>query len=310
MSQYAMLFEWPTTGGHLDLGRAFSDDGVHWQVLDEAVPRVFYGAYSSDMHFINGKYRIWYSKQNSMEPYDHQIRYVESFDMLTFGNSQLVMSQLDDFGWGYRILAPTVLFKDGLFHMWYMGGSDIGYATSPDGITWTKHPEPVVKNRGAQGVIFDKGIYKMYASAAPYRDIRYLESVDGINWADFGKVLTWTPDTWDKDGVTSPEVIVLGDTYYMWYGGGVAFYPGNWKIGLATSPDGKNWTKHPENPLISPVSPRVSAGVPDVAYMPPMPSKVTGMMAQAITNNSFKLSWAGNPAEEAINLYRVYLSKM
>jgi beta-1,2-mannobiose phosphorylase / 1,2-beta-oligomannan phosphorylase len=36
----------------------------------------------------------------------------------------------------------------------------------------------------------------------------------------------------------------------MWYSGGEKFEPN--AIGYATSPDGLNWTKHPDNPIFRP----------------------------------------------------------
>jgi len=312
--RFAMLFEWPDIHGHLDLGRAFSDDGVNWQLLDEPPPHPLYGAFSSDMHFINGKYRIWYSKADIVT-YRWQIEYVESFDMLSFQNRAVAIAP--EYEWeSFGMLSPTVVLKDGIYHIWYMATgpavtSAIGYATSSDGLTWTKHPDPVLLKYLAQGVIYDEGLYKMYASDSTLETIDYLESPDGINWDLIGEVLAGTPGTWDEKGVTSPEVMRLGDTYYMWYGGGSSWYPGAWKIGLATSPNGIDWTKHPANPLLSPVEPRVSCGVPDVAYTSgaPLPGKVSGLMADAIGDRSLRLSWNENPTAEEISSYRVYLSK-
>ncbi len=55
---------------------------------------------------------------------------------------------------GFAVATPTVLKRDTLFEMWYCGASVediladgdidtlwIGYATSNDGVVWTKHPE-------------------------------------------------------------------------------------------------------------------------------------------------------------------------
>ena len=57
--------------------------------------------------------------------------------------------------WDWRnVIAPRVLFHGNIFHMWYSGTNtylvnreyQIGYATSPDGFTWTKYEHnPVLK---------------------------------------------------------------------------------------------------------------------------------------------------------------------
>lgn len=54
--------------------------------------------------------------------------------------------------------------------------------------------------------------------------------------------------SWDEKAVVEPFVIVDGDTYKMWYGG---FDGTNYRIGYATSPDGKTWTKADDvNPVL------------------------------------------------------------
>jgi len=60
-----------------------------------------------------------------------------------------VPGEWDDLGWN----PGTVLFDDAIYRMWSFARKNegaaygtwrIGYATSPDGIVWTKHPEPVL----------------------------------------------------------------------------------------------------------------------------------------------------------------------
>jgi len=310
---YTMLYECPDIGSLVGLNLAFSDDGIHWTKHGPAPIIDWNVAYSSDSLFLNGKYHIWYSKrETAVPPYGWQIKYIQSSDMINYDYDTLTTVMVEDQDWESRVLSPTVLLRDGLFHMWYMADPDIAYATSPDGLVWTKHG-PVLSHYGAQGVIYDKGIYKMFASRDPYRTIDLLESPDGIHWTNRGEVLAGTPGTWDNQGVTSPDILIIGGIYYMWYGGGVAYWPGNWKIGLATSLDGINWVKHPENPLLVPELPKVSCGVPDVVYRPAvssLPSKVDGLAAENITNSSFKLLWNENPIMEEVTSHRVYLTKV
>lgn len=60
--------------------------------------------------------------------------------------------------------------------------------------------------------------------------------------------------TFDDIGVARPCVIFSEGLYRMYYAG----YDGNrWRIGLATSDDGLNWTRHTDNPVLVP------GGVPD-----------------------------------------------
>ena len=63
---------------------------------------------------------------------------------------------------GSYILHPTVYFDGTTYHMWYTGGGGefgkIGYATSPDSITWTKYSGNPVLTPGDPGSWDDQGI--------------------------------------------------------------------------------------------------------------------------------------------------------
>ena len=58
------------------------------------------------------------------------------------------------------------------------------------------------------------------------------------------------PFDWDHAGVSQPWVIRLGDTFHMWYTGWSS--DNDVYIGHATSQDGLNWTKDPNNPVVGP----------------------------------------------------------
>src|SRR5574341_1780643 len=119
------------------------------------------------------------------------------------GNPVLNIGQAGS--WDSRgAMSSSVLFNGNIYKMWYSGydGSSwkIGYATSNDGINWTKPiPTPLISpNYALDGeidavnpfVLFDGNIYKMwYTSARSYSGsgnevyrIGYTTSSDGINW--------------------------------------------------------------------------------------------------------------------------------
>ena len=118
-------------------------------------------------------------------------------------------------------------YDGSVFHMWYTGGKEttslyrIGYATSPDGFTWTKYNNASTTN-------------------PPY--------------AESDPVLTPSAaGRWDSHGVEAPTVIQEGDSYTMWYNG----YTNSFKaqIGRATSTNGINWIKDTaNNPVLYPGS--------------------------------------------------------
>ena len=166
-----------------------------------------------------------------------------------------------------HVADPSVILNNDVYQMWYEGhdGSNwrIGYATSDDGITWTKHHNNPVLDLGADGewddqsagdptVLFDNGIYKMWYKGndgATWR-IGYATSDDGINWTKHpsNPILNLGDDgEWDDTHVGDPCVLLDNNVYRMWYRGNDV---SNTRIGYATSDDGINWTKYPNNPVL------------------------------------------------------------
>jgi predicted GH43/DUF377 family glycosyl hydrolase len=161
---------------------------------------------------------------------------------------------------------PSVLFEDCTYKMYYSGsdGSNvrIGYATSPDGIVWTKYAGNPVLDLGVPGewddyhvfypfVLFEDGTYKMWYSGSDGSNYRigYATSPDGIVWTKYaGNPLDLdTPGEWDDYSVSAPSVLFEDGLYKMWYSG---FDGSNWRIGYATSSDGIVWTKYAGNPVL------------------------------------------------------------
>jgi len=166
--------------------------------------------------------------------------------------------------WDIEELGDPEVLKDGsVYRMWYWGNDGmidrIGYATSTDGINWTKYG-PVLEP-GAPGtwdssgigelsVIKDGNTYKMWYSGDDGVNgrIGYTVSNDGINWQKCASnpVLDIGPSgSSDDESVTEPSVIKDGNTYKMWF---TANDSG--PVGYAISDDGINWTKYPRNPVL------------------------------------------------------------
>jgi predicted GH43/DUF377 family glycosyl hydrolase len=120
------------------------------------------------------------------------------------------------------------------FRMWYSGRGDvfgaIGHATSPDGITWTKHPAPVL-DHGQPGsadsfaaadpsVLKDGDTWKMWYTGddSSKKRIAYATSQDGVAWTKGGKVISPEDDGVSANvefGAFAPTVWKDGNQFRM-----------------------------------------------------------------------------------------------
>jgi predicted GH43/DUF377 family glycosyl hydrolase len=166
-------------------------------------------------------------------------------------------------------MSPSVLFKNGLYKMWYVGYESswtglytIGYAISEDGVAWNTYTKNPVLTPGSGfdnrwvwlSVVTLDSAMTMYYSG--YDGIRWsvgiATSSDGIGWTKHtgNPVLTvGSPGAWDDNNVWGVSVVKIGPTdYRMWYTG--TRNDGRARIGHATSSDGVHWTKFAGNPIL------------------------------------------------------------
>jgi len=125
--------------------------------------------------------------------------------------------------------------------MWYSGGDQyepdsIGYATSRDGLNWTRHdPNPIFEFDPANPweqhkvtacqVIQDAGWYLMFYIG--FRDIDHAQigvarSRDGVtNWQRHpaNPIIRPGRDKWDHDACYKPFAVFDGSKWLLWYNG-------------------------------------------------------------------------------------------
>lgn len=141
-----------------------------------------------------------------------------------------------------RSFYPAIIKEGGTYRMWYTGtylkngviGIDnIGYATSSDGISWTKYEgNPILQEDTAWessylrkiNVIKDDSTYRMWYTAGDdnQRRIGYATSSDGVRWTKYenNPVLgLGAAGSWDAAMVEAPSVIKDDNLYRMWYSG-------------------------------------------------------------------------------------------
>jgi predicted GH43/DUF377 family glycosyl hydrolase len=166
-------------------------------------------------------------------------------------------------------ISPFVMDQGGQYKMWYEGSDgtvrQLGYATSPDGISWTKDENnPVLaagpgaydqQAAGHGAVLYEDSTYKLWYHAISdvnVPTVAYATSPNGVTWTKYdpNPVLPLKAGSWEDWGLWGPAVLNVGGTYWMWYAGGAYNLP---SIGVATSLDGISWDKNPFNPVISQV---------------------------------------------------------
>ncbi|MBC7229240.1 MAG: DUF11 domain-containing protein [Actinobacteria bacterium] len=219
----------------------YSDDGIDWSAPVE-MQGIAAGGYHAQVVYIPEGfgagpyfYKIWYWT-GDMDYTIGNMRTADSADGENWENDQAVtqdaayplISGISGTDWKRGTYGPvSVLYNpsasntgddpfDHTFAMYYdatTGGQEvIGLAYSADGAHWTRYHLPPYED----APVFDHG----------------------------------SPGDWDSDYATFGTVIPdIDGTWHLWYSGSGPAGFANQGIGHATSPDGINWTRDPENPL-------------------------------------------------------------
>lgn len=212
----------------------------------------------------NGLYRMWYHGlgRPTGQPWKTYIFYKESNDGISWTNSENPIIYPGT-NWDSKCVSPGAVIKEnGIYKMFYTGYSDeymnwhIGLATSPDGINWTKYPQPIINGTSGweyqivvSSVIKINEIYYLYYSSGnmPPHKIGVATSADGISFTKYsGNPILTNDKPWELQGVWDGSVIVDDGKLKMVYQNS-----NNTGFGFATSMDGFNWTKDNANPFFT-----------------------------------------------------------
>lgn len=162
------------------------------------------------------------------------------------------------------VACPYVMKKGNQFYMWYSGsgphGWNVGLATAstPEG-PWSKHRgEPLLQGGWVGSVQEVGGTYYMWRDPDITERFVMLATAPQPEgpWTDYGVVLTPSPPgSWDGYGVSGESAVVYHQgVFHMFFPGSSEPPPGIMQtneIGYATSHNGKNWYRHPSNPVIT-----------------------------------------------------------
>jgi predicted GH43/DUF377 family glycosyl hydrolase len=213
----------------------------------------------------SSRYEMWFTAGTQIG-YPYAIGFAWSADGISWNvySPNPVLTPTSGSWDAYTVLAPYVLRENGQYKMWYSGCQTdaltqrIGYATSSDGINWTKHASNPVLEPGSEPwesaavaypciMPYSNG-YKMwyggYSADMSVTAIGNAVSPDGINWERYTANPVLPPGAsgqWDHV-VFGPRVLEIDNIYYMFYTGETVVYVAD-KIGLAVSSDGLVWTK-------------------------------------------------------------------
>jgi len=198
-------------------------------------------------------YHLWYTGQARGQSW---IGYATSADGKTWKRMSPKPVLSPEKPWEKTsLMCPHVIYdaETKLYRMWYSGGEQyepnaIGYATSPDGLHWTKHPQnPIFRpdprstweqERVTACQVVRQGDWHLMFYIG-FRDVDHAQigvarSKDGITgWERHpaNPIIRPGKDRWDHDAVYKPYAILDGDRWLLWYNGRRG---GVEQIGLAT----------------------------------------------------------------------------
>lgn len=166
------------------------------------------------------------------------------------------------------VILATVVEHEDSFFMYYSGTAgvdyEIGVATSPDGIVWSKPLAEAVLTPGGEAMPWRRyatnapfalvvdGLFRVWytgrAGEAGDLSIGLAESADGLTFVQHGTNPVFEPSEdnadWEGSAVAHPAVTLRDGVYEMWYSTGLH------RIGHAISADGVDWTRFCGGPVL------------------------------------------------------------
>jgi predicted GH43/DUF377 family glycosyl hydrolase len=255
-NSFYMLYS-GNNGAAWNIGLATSADGRAWTksginpVMDIS-PATFYSTDISGTSLLydNGVFKAWFTGYDGNFM---RIGYATSANGITWtvDNANAPVLNTGTTGsWDYLGVAfPTVIKDNGIYKMWFSGYDGttwrIGYATSTDGINWTKYTyngtdSPLIDVSGsgpdtygayAAFVEKDGTVYKMYytgINSGNGATVNYATSTDGITWVKSYS----NPKLSFMSGAQSPCLLISSMFLYFSYFDGT-----HWQISLASYPE-------------------------------------------------------------------------
>lgn len=227
-------------------------------------------------------YQMWYTGAPEGADYgDYGLGHAISTDGTTWETFEANPVFEENGGWASDRMDGVKVVWDSvgqryvmIFQGFTVGGIwGVGILTSPDGISWSEHPNSPVLDLSTPigGVQYcwplalttptSGGFAGYLAGGGSLSGTCEIYAMRGQTLETLvvqgGPALRAGPEVYDKQGVTSAAVVELEGVHYMFYtgfrrwtdlGDGLRAAT-NSTLNLATSTDGQTWTKSPDNPI-------------------------------------------------------------
>ena len=208
---------------------AWSDDLLSWSKHggNQPIPIVDHGTSNHvndpTVVWVDSTFYMYYTEAPLGE--EDEVHLATSEDGITWQKRGVVINVGAPGSWeSDRVGRPSVIYEEGVYHMWYDGqiygvARHVGYATSADGMNWTKHPgNPIVMHEGAIDVARVGSGYVMLTEA--HGGTRYYTSEDRINWRNHDLLIELSGRDYDLFGQVTPHLVVSdGAVQALFFGG-------------------------------------------------------------------------------------------
>lgn len=223
---YRMWFGGQGKDGHDRIQLAESHDGLTWQARGVVLD-------NGDANHVNdpsvvkvgGKYFMYYTRAAS-DVVD-EIALATSADGVRWTPGGVVLSPTSAGNWDSLLVGrPSVVVEDGIYRMWYDGRKDlppgapakgvpkspastrsVGYATSSDGLNWSRPSADPVFGSDAGGVHVAR-VHNGYAMVYEGHDGTHLAtSTDGLAWQAKGVLAATSGTDADRFGHVTPFLL-------------------------------------------------------------------------------------------------------
>ncbi|HZU37514.1 MAG TPA: family 43 glycosylhydrolase [Gemmataceae bacterium] len=241
--RYWMWFSWRPKRS---IGLVESPDGFHWGKPTIVLAPNPSSGWEEDINRpavlkVGGRYRMWYTGQAHGHSW---IGYATSADGRTWSRVSKRPVLSPEQPWEkVAVMCPDVLYDrtTSRYKMWYSGGEQyepnaIGYATSSDGLHWTRgrrnpvfEPEPKhawekdrvtachLIRRGGWYIMFYIGFHEQ--QHAQIGAARSRDGVTGWQRHPANPIVRPSARAWDADAVYKPFALFDGRRWLLWYNG-------------------------------------------------------------------------------------------